>query len=112
MQIRTWVIKVPSKNVLNTLIAMVHKRELEEIFVASVDKDGAISAKFKKGDIVAILASKVKTIEEKLKKIAPTYLMDNLDDEMFTVDDEGAELKDVTYPESEEEELEMVERLK
>lgn len=112
MDIRTWVMKVASRNALNTLIEMVHKRELEEIFVVLVEKDGAVNSKYKKGDILAILSSKGTTVKKSLEKLARPYLLDDLPDAMFTQDEEGAELKDVTYPQSEDDEVAMIEMLR
>ena len=108
MQIRTWVMKVASKNALNTLITMVHKRELEEIFVVLVEKDAAVHSSYKKGDVLAILASKGEAVKKSLEKLARPILLDDLPDEMFNQDEEGAELKDVTYPESEDDEVAMI----
>jgi len=111
MDIRTWVIKVANKKTLSTLIELAHKQELEELFVCQITKDGAVNSSYKKDDVIAILASKGVKVQKTLEKIATPYLLDDLDDSMFIIDDEGAELKDVMYPASEEDELIIIEKL-
>jgi len=111
MEFRSWVIKVGNRNVLNTLIEMVQRQELEEIFLCQVDADNAVMQGFKKGDVIAILSSKGLKAKGRLKTLGECVLLDDLDDEMFEIDDEGAALKGVIYPESEEDELKMIEKL-
>ena len=112
MELRSWVIKVGSRNVLNRLIDMVQKQELEEIFLCQVIEDDAVMKGFRKNDVIAMLSSKGLKIKPKLSAMGECVLLDDLDDAMFEIDDEGAGLKGVLYPESEEEELKMVELLK
>lgn len=111
MSIRSWVIKVKSKNVLNTLISMVQKEELEEIFLCEVNEDDAVAKGFKKGDIIGIVANKKEGSVAKMKALGQCVLLDDLEDEMFDIDEDGAALKGVNYPESEEDELAMLEKL-
>ncbi|MBU1642812.1 hypothetical protein KKE54_05580 [bacterium] len=112
MEVRSWVIKIGSRNVLNRLIEMVQKQELEEIFLCQVIEDDAVLKGFRKNDIIAMLSSDGLKIKPKLSAMGECVLLDDLDDTMFDLDDEGAALKGVLYPESEEEELKMVELLK
>lgn len=112
MQIRTWVVKVSDKSTLEMLMRLVHKGELEELFLCQVHADGAVSEQYKKDDVLAILSSKGVKVQSSLKKIAKTFLLDDLSDEMFDIDEDGAELKGVTYPGSEEEEITLVETLR
>ncbi len=112
MQIRTWVIKVADKNALERLMRLVNKGELEELFLCQVNTDGAVNEQYKKDDVLAILSSKGVKVQSSLKRIAKTFLLDDLSDEMFDIDEDGAELKGVSYPGSEEEEIILVEGLK
>jgi len=111
MAISTWVIEVKSKNVLNKLIEKVHKQELEEIFLCQVDQDAAVMPHLRKGDVIAIVSSKTPTLKADVTALGSCALLDDLDDEMFDIDEEGAALKGVIYPESEEDELRMIEAL-
>lgn len=111
MSIRSWAIKVKSKNVLNTLITMVQKEELEEIFLCEIIEDNAVAKGFKKDDIIAIVSNKKEGSVAKMKALGQCLLLDDLEDDMFDIDEEGAALKGVRYPESEEDELAMVEKL-
>lgn len=111
MSIRSWAIKIENKNVLNTLIAMVQKQELEEIFLCEIEEDGAVGEGFNKGDIIGIVANEKDKATAKLHKLGQCLLLDDLEDDMFDIDDEGAALKGVRYPESEEDELAMLEKL-
>jgi len=111
MSIRSWAVKVKNKNVLNTLITMVQKEELEEIFLCEVMTEGAVADGFHTGDIIAIVANKKENVVAKMRSLGQCVLLDDLEDEMFDIDEEGAALKGVRYPESEEDELAMLEKL-
>ena len=90
---------------------MVQKEELEEIFLCEVNEDNAVSKGFKKGDIIGIVANKKEGSVAKMKALGQCVLLDDLEDEMFDIDKDGAALKGVNYPESEEDELAMLEKL-
>ncbi len=111
MEFRSWVMRIANRKVLDRLIEMVQKQELEEIFLCRVIDDGAVMKGFKKNDVIAMLSSKGLKIKPKLSAMGECVLLDDLDDDMFDIDDEGAALKGVIYPESEEDELKMIEEL-
>ena len=111
MNIRTWVMKVANKNALSNLINLAQKRELEEFFICQITADGAVHSSYKKDDVIAILSSKGIKVQASLEKISRPYLLDDLDDDKFRIDDEGAELKDVLYPASEDDEVLIIEKL-
>ncbi len=90
---------------------MVQKEELEEIFLCEVNEDDAVAKGFKKGDIIGIVANKKEGSVAKMKALGQCVLLDDLEDEMFDIDEDGAALKGVNYPESEEDELAMLEKL-
>lgn len=111
MAISTWAIVVENKNVLNKLIEMVQKQELEEIFLCQIDKDGAVMQQLKKGNVIAVISTKGTTLNSTLTNLGSSVLLDDLADDMFEIDDDGASLKGVIYPESEEDELQMIQQL-
>ena len=111
MSIRSWAIKIESKNVLNTLITMVQQQELEEIFLCEIAEDNAVVEGFHKGDVIGIVANKKEKATAKLHSLGQCLLLDDLEDDMFDIDEEGAALKGVRYPESEDDELEMLNKL-
>jgi len=111
MSIRSWAIKIASKNVLNTLITMVQNQELEEIFLCEVMQDGAVAKGFVTGDIIGIVSNKKDKATAKLSSLGQNVLLDDLEDDMFDIDEEGAALKGVRYPESEDDELDMLNKL-
>ncbi len=111
MAIATWAVKVNSKNTLNKLIAMVQSQELEEIFLCEVTDDEAISEDFSSGDIIAIVANKKEKSVAKFTKLGASVILDDLDDEKFDIDEDGASLKGVRYPENEDDELGMLAKL-
>ena len=112
MAISTWAIEVSNKNVLNRLIGMVQNQELEEIFLCQIEYDGAVMKELAKGAVIAIISAKGTTLKTSVTGLGHTVLLDDLPDDMFDIDDDGAALKGVTYPESEEDELKMIELLK
>jgi len=111
MAISTWAMKVNDKNSLNKMINMVQKQEIEEIFLCQVAVDGAVMESLKVDDVIAIVSIKGETLKNGLKNLASHVMLDALPDTMFDVDEEGAALKGVRYPESEEDELKMLEHL-
>ena len=111
MGISTWVMEVKEQNSLNKMIEMVQKQELEEIFLCQIDQDDAVMQGFKKDDVIAIISIKGTTLKSSLSNLGRNALLDDLDDSLFEIDDEGAALKGVRYPESEEDELEMLNSL-
>jgi hypothetical protein len=50
-------------------------------------------------------------VKGKLQALGQCVLLDDLEDEMFDIDEDGAALKGVRYPESEDDELEMLQSL-
>ena len=111
MAITTWAIKVNDKNSLNKMIDMVQKQEIEEIFLCQITVDSAVIDSLKANDVIAIVSIKGETLKSGLKNLAPHVMLDALPDTMFDIDEEGAALKGVKYPESEEDELKMLEHL-
>ena len=111
MAITTWAIEVKDKNSLNIMIEMVQKQEIEEIFLCQIELENAVISGLKKDDVIAIVSIKGETLKGRLMKLGLHVLLDDLEDSMFDVDEEGASLKSVKYPESEEDELAMLEGL-
>ena len=111
MSIRSWAIAVENKIVLNKLIEMVQKQELEEIFLCLIDQDGAVMQQLKKGEVIAVISTKGTALKREVTNLGSSVLLDDLRDDMFEIDEDGASLKGVVYPESEEDELKMIERL-
>jgi len=111
MAITTWAVEVKDKNSLNKMIDMVQKQMIEEIFLCQIAEDGAVMDGFSKGDVIAIVSIKGETLKGSLAQLGLNVMLDTLDDDKFDIDEEGAALKGVTYPESEEDELAMLEAL-
>ncbi len=111
MAITTWAIEIKDKNSLNKMIDMVQKQMIEEIFLCQIAKDGAVLEAFKTGDVIGIVSIKGETLKNDLARLGAHVMLDALEDDMYDIDEEGAALKGVTYPESEEDELAMLERL-
>ena len=111
MAIATWAVEVKDKNSLNKLIEKVQKGEIEEIFLCQISQDGAVMASLKEGSLIAIVSIKDNKLKTPLVKFGQNVLLDDLDDSFFDIDDEGAALKGVIYPESEDDELKMLEGL-
>jgi hypothetical protein len=111
MAITTWAIEVKDKNSLNKMIDMVQKQEVEEIFLCQIAADGAVLSELKEGDVIAIVSIKGETLKGSLSRLGAHVMLDALSDDMFDIDEDGAALKGVRYPESEEDELKMLESL-
>ena len=111
MAIATWAVEVKDKNGLNKLIDKVQKGEIEEIFLCQLSQDGAVMENLKEGSLIAIVSIKDNKLKTPLVKLGQNVLLDDLDDSYFDIDDEGAALKGVVYPESEDDELKMLEGL-
>ena len=111
MAITTWAVEVKDKNSLNKMIDMVQKQMIEEIFLCQIAVDGAVLDTFSKDDVIAIVSIKGETLKGALSKLGSHVMLDTLEDDKFDIDDDGAALKGVRYPESEEDELSMLERL-
>lgn len=111
MAITTWAIEVKDKNSLNKMIDMVQKQMIEEIFLCQIVEDGAVIASFKAGDVIGIVSVKGETLKSDLARLGAHVMLDALSDDMYDMDEDGAALKGVKYPESEEDELAMLESL-
>ena len=111
MAYTTWAVEVKDKNSLNKMIEMVQKQELEEIFLCQIVEDGAVMEGFVKDDVLAVVSIKGETLKGAVSRLGRHMLLDDLADDKFDIDDEGAALKGVKYPESEEDELEMLNTL-
>jgi len=111
MAIATWAVEVKDKNSLNKMIDKVQKGEIEEIFLCQIAEDDAVIKGLKKGDLITIVSIKDNKLKTPLSKLGKNVLLDDLDDSYFDIDDEGAALKGVIYPESEDDELKMLEGL-
>ena len=111
MAISTWAIEVKDKNSLNKMIDMVQKQMIEEIFLCQITENGAVMDELNKEDVIAIVSIKGETLKNALKNLGHYVMLDDLADEKFDIDEEGASLKGVKYPESEEDELKMLEFL-
>ena len=111
MAIATWAVEVKDKNSLNKMIDKVQKGEIEEIFLCQLSEDGAVMDNLKEGSVIAIVSIKDNKLKTPLAKFGVNVLLDDLDDSYFDIDDEGAALKGVIYPESEDDELKMLEGL-
>ncbi len=111
MAIATWAIEVKDKNSLNKMIDKVQKGEIEEIFLCQLSQEGAVMENLKEGSLIAIVSIKDNKLKTPLIKFGKNVLLDDLDDSYFDIDDEGAALKGVVYPESEDDELKMLEGL-
>ncbi|WP_345974863.1 hypothetical protein [Sulfurimonas sp. HSL3-7] len=111
MEFRSWAIKIANREVLDRLMEMVEKQEIEEMFLCQIDADDAVIKGSRKGEVIGILLIKGVKIRPRLESLGQSVLLDDLDDDMFDIDDEGAALRGVIYPESEEDELQMIERL-
>jgi len=111
MAIATWAVEVKDKNSLNKMIDKVQKGEIEEIFLCQIAENGAVMKDLLKDDLIAIVSLKDNKLKVPLNTLGKNVLLDDLDDSFFVIDDEGAALKGVLYPESEEDELKMLEKL-
>lgn len=111
MAYTTWAVEVQDKNSLNKMIDMVQKQMIEEIFLCQVMEDGAVLESFKKGDVIGVVSIKGEKLNSELARLGIHVMLDALEDDMYEIDDEGAALKGVKYPESEEDELAMLESL-
>jgi len=111
MAITTWAIEIKDKNSLNKMIDMVQKQMIEEIFLCQITEDGAVLEAFKTGDVIGIVSIKGGTLKNSLAQLGAHVMLDDLEDDMYDMDDDGAALKGVKYPESEEDELAMLELL-
>jgi len=111
MAITTWAIEVKNKNSLNKMIDMVQKQMVEEIFLCQIAVTGAVMQELKEDDVIAIVSIKGETLKGDLARLGAHVMLDDLEDDMYDIDDEGAALRGVKYPESEEDELAMLESL-
>ena len=111
MAIQTWAVEVKDKNSLNKMIEKVQKGEIEEIFLCKISENGAVMSNLKVDDLIAVVSVKEGKLKTALSRLGKNVLLDDLDDSYFDIDDEGAALKGVTYPESEDDELKMLEGL-
>jgi hypothetical protein len=111
MAISTWAIEVKDKNSLNKMIDMVQKQMIEEIFLCQITENGAVMDELNKEDVIAIVSIKGETLKGAIAKLGSHVILDALEDDKFEIDEDGAALKGVKYPESEEDELAMLESL-
>jgi len=111
MAIATWAVEVTDKNSLNKMIDKVQKGEIEEIFLCQISEAGAVMSHLEVDACIAIVSVKEGKLKTSLMSLGKNVLLDDLEDSAFDIDEEGAALKGVRYPESEEDELKMLEQL-
>jgi len=90
---------------------LVEEGLLEELFIAEV-KDNEIAGKnVKDAKLISFSFSKDKDILEKLETVCQSFSLDEIDDSYFEKNEDEFILKGVNYPESEEQEEMIINKL-
>ena len=108
MDVYTWLSAVSTKQELIEMIALVEEGRLEELFVAQSVDLGVAGEEWPVGQVLVFSFSASKDIELKLQNISPTINLDILDEDYFEQVDDVYILKSVFYPESEDQEEQII----
>ena len=107
----SWCSLFSTKEEFAALIDLVECGSLEELFVAEV-KDKKIAGKeVANAKAISFSFSKDEATLEKLEKVCQSFSLDEVDDKYFERNDDEFILKGVSYPESEEQEEILINKL-
>ena len=109
--IYSWVSVVSTKKEFSALIDLVEKGALEEFFITETVEDEIAGKTVGKGNVLVFSFSKKENVLYKLKKIALSFSLDEVEDEYFDENDDEFTLKGVSYPESQAQEEAVINKL-
>ena len=109
--IYSWCSFFSTKKEFAALIGLVEEGSLEELFVAEV-KDSHIAGKdVANAKLISFSFSKDEKVLQKLEKVCLSFCLDDVADKYFEQNGDEFILKGVTYPESEEQEEIIINKL-
>ncbi len=111
MDERTWVSPISKKEELGELISLAENGDLQELFIAQCVGLGVAGQDWKIGQILIFSFSLGDAVKASLDKIAPSLDLDAIAEEHFEEIDGHFALKYVLYPQSEEQEEQIIAQL-
>ena len=109
--IYSWCSLFSTKNEFAALIDLVEEGSLEELFIAEVKEREIAGQEVANAKLVGFSFSKDEKVLQKLEKVCPSFCLDEVDDKYFEQNGDEFILKGVTYPESEEQEEIIINKL-
>ncbi len=111
MEEKTWVSAIDTKAQLAELITLAEDGDLEELFIAQCVGVDVAGQNWRVGQILIFSFSNGSEVRERLDKIGTTLDLDALDDSYFEEIEGHMALKHVLYPQSEEQEEQIIAQL-
>lgn len=111
MDVYTWLSPISTKNELMGLIQLVEAGDLEEFFIAQSLDAGVAGTSWVVGQILIFSFSASVEAQAKIEKICPCINMDEVDESYFDEQEGVFVLKSVYYPESDEQEEQIISQL-
>ena len=112
MEVYTWLNPISTKTELTALIALAEEGVIEELFIAQSTEANIINKNWPVGQILIFSFSASLEAEHHLNKVTTCVNLDTLDDECFEEVDDVYVLKSVFYPESDDQEEQIIAQLR
>ena len=109
--IYSWCSVVSTKKEFAALIDLVENGSLEEFFITQTLEDEVAGHKVGKDKALVFSFSKKEKVLKSLEKITQSFSLDSVDDKYFDEKDEEFTLKGVSYPESQDQEETIINKL-
>jgi len=106
-----WCTLFSKKEEFTALMTLVEEGALEELFIAEVKESEIAGHDVKEAKVISFSFSKDKNILEKLEKICFSFSLDEVDDDYFEKNGEEFILQGITYPESQQQEETIINKL-
>ncbi len=111
MELFAWLTPIKSSEEFSALMALVEAGTLEELFIAKTKQEGVAGEAWGTELPLIFSFSADETCRESLEEIAPTHLLDEIDDIYFEEIEGEFTLKGVFYPESQAQEDAIIKQL-
>lgn len=112
MEVYTWLNPISTKAELTALIALAEEGTIEELFIAQSTDANIIEKNWPVGQILIFSFSASLEAEQHLNKVSTCVNLDTLDDKYFKEVDDVYVLKSVFYPESDDQEEQIIAQLR
>ncbi len=109
--IYSWCSLFSTKEEFAALIELVENASLEELFIAEVKENEIAGKSVGKAKAIGFGFSKDKDALHKLEKVCQSFSLDEVDDKYFEKNGDEFILKGVIYPETEEQEEILINKL-
>lgn len=110
MELFAWLTPIHTAKEFSELMSLVEEGTLEELFIAKTVHAG-VAGEVWEAELPLIFSFSADDCKQMLNEIAPTRLLDEIDDAYFEEIEGEFTLKGVFYPESQAQEDEIIKQL-